>query len=73
MFNQGFYLVKLQLFELINLQECPNGSVNEDTFKEIYEKFFPYGSKHYYSIHIREVPLKFPYNSKILKKNFGVI
>ena len=26
-------------------QECPNGAVNEDTFKEIYEKFFPYGSK----------------------------
>ena len=26
-------------------QECPGGSVNEATFKEIYEKFFPYGSK----------------------------
>ena len=26
-------------------QECPNGEVNEDTFKEIFEKFFPYGSK----------------------------
>ena len=26
-------------------QECPNGAVNEDTFKEIYEKFFPHGSK----------------------------
>ena len=28
-------------------QECPNGAVNEDTFREIYEKFFPYGSKNY--------------------------
>ena len=26
-------------------QECPNGAVNEDTFKEIYEKFFPHGSE----------------------------
>ena len=28
-------------------QECPAGSVNEATFKEIYEKFFPYGSKYW--------------------------
>ena len=28
-----------------NEQECPNGEVNEDTFKEIFEKFFPYGSE----------------------------
>jgi len=27
-------------------QECPSGTVNEDTFKEIYEKFFPYGSEY---------------------------
>ena len=30
------------------LQECPAGSVNGDTFKEIYEKFFPHGSKYLY-------------------------
>ena len=28
-----------------NVQECPNGEVSEDTFKEIFEKFFPYGSE----------------------------
>ena len=28
-----------------NEQECPNGEVSEDTFKEIFEKFFPYGSE----------------------------
>ena len=30
---------------ICNEQECPNGEVNEDTFKEIFEKFFPYGSE----------------------------
>jgi len=33
-------------------QECPNGSVNEDTFKEIYEKFFPYGNATSYGHHV---------------------
>ena len=27
--------------------EFPGGSVNESTFKEIYEKFFPYGNKNW--------------------------
>jgi len=33
-------------------QECPNGAVNEDTFKEIYEKFFPYGNATSYAHHV---------------------
>jgi len=33
-------------------QECPTGSVNEDTFKEIYEKFFPYGNVTRYAHHV---------------------
>jgi len=33
-------------------QECPNGIVNEDTFKEIYEKFFPYGNVTSYAHHV---------------------
>ena len=31
-------------------QECPAGSVNEATFKEIYEKFFPYVSKYWLGV-----------------------
>lgn len=33
-------------------QECPAGAVNEDTFKEIYEKFFPYGNAACYAHHV---------------------
>jgi len=33
-------------------QECPGGSVNEDTFKELYEKFFPYGNATCYAHHV---------------------
>jgi len=33
-------------------QECPNGEVNEDTFKEIFEKFFPYGNVTSYAHHV---------------------
>merc|ERR1719342_1059585 len=33
-------------------QECPNGTVNEDTFKEIYENFFPYGNATSYAHHV---------------------
>lgn len=28
------------------LQECPEGVVCEDAFKDIYAKFFPHGSKY---------------------------
>jgi len=33
-------------------QECPGGEVNEDTFKEIYEKFFPQGNATCYAHHV---------------------
>ncbi|XP_023330477.1 Kv channel-interacting protein 1 isoform X1 [Eurytemora carolleeae] len=33
-------------------QECPGGAVNEDTFREIYEKFFPYGNAACYAHHV---------------------
>lgn len=33
-------------------QECPEGSVNEETFKEIYEKFFPLGNATSYAHHV---------------------
>jgi len=33
-------------------QECPNGEVSEDTFKEIFEKFFPYGNVSSYAHHV---------------------
>jgi len=33
-------------------QECPGGAVNEDTFKDIYEKFFPYGNATCYAHHV---------------------
>lgn len=36
-----FRLFRLQLFR----QECPEGVVHEDCFKDIYAKFFPHGSK----------------------------
>jgi hypothetical protein len=32
------------LFHL--LQECPEGVVHEDSFKDIYAKFFPHGSEY---------------------------
>ena len=45
--------IKIQKFMTIYsfFQECPGGSVNEATFKEIYEKFFPYGSKYCWKEH----------------------
>lgn len=33
-------------------QECPGGTVNEETFREIYEKFFPYGNATCYAHHL---------------------
>lgn len=30
----------------MQLQECPEGVVHEDCFKEIYAKFFPHGSEY---------------------------
>jgi len=33
-------------------QECPAGAVNESTFKEIYEKFFPQGNATCYAHHV---------------------
>jgi hypothetical protein len=30
---------------LFVLQECPEGLVHEDAFKDIYAKFFPHGSE----------------------------
>ena len=30
-------------------QECPNGIVNEETFKEVYEKIFPLGDASRYA------------------------
>ncbi len=38
-------------------QECPGGIVQEDTFKEIYAKFFPHGSRRHKSI--RETTVAF--------------
>ena len=47
------------LFELISgevrclyrafKQECPNGIVDEETFKEVYEKIFPLGDATHYA------------------------
>jgi hypothetical protein len=31
-------------------QECPGGIVQEETFKEIYAKFFPHGSKQSFTL-----------------------
>ncbi|XP_076051341.1 calsenilin-like isoform X2 [Oratosquilla oratoria] len=33
-------------------QECPEGVVQEDTFKEIYAKFFPHGNSSLYAHHV---------------------
>jgi hypothetical protein len=30
-------------------QECPNGIVDEETFKEVYEKIFPLGDATHYA------------------------
>ena len=30
---------------LFSCQECPDGIVHEENFREIYGKFFPHGSK----------------------------
>lgn len=45
----------------IALQECPEGIVHEDCFKDIYAKFFPHGSKCITKcaiIHIRKLQFK---------------
>ena len=42
-----------------HLQECPAGAVNEATFKEIYEKFFPQGSKCITVLLIPELIIKY--------------
>ncbi|XP_044176318.1 neuronal calcium sensor 1-like isoform X1 [Acropora muricata] len=35
--------------------ECPNGTVDKDTFKKIYAQFFPYGDSSLYAIHVFNV------------------
>lgn len=36
---------------LSDFQECPEGVVQEDCFKEIYAKFFPHGSEYMSNTH----------------------
>ncbi|CAM1320391.1 KCNIP4 (predicted) [Pycnogonum litorale] len=43
---------ELQLMYRGFKQECPNGLVNEDTFKGIYAQFFPQGDSSNYAHHI---------------------
>ncbi|KAL9983455.1 hypothetical protein ACROYT_G005630 [Oculina patagonica] len=35
--------------------ECPNGTVDKDTFKKIYAQFFPYGDSSLYANHVFNV------------------
>ena len=37
-------------FFISQFQECPDGIVQEDTFKDIYGKFFPHGSKNFITV-----------------------
>lgn len=39
------YVYKTKLLCYSCFQECPEGVVHEDCFKDIYAKFFPHGSK----------------------------
>lgn len=39
------YIAMLNVIFFILFQECPEGVVQEDCFKDIYAKFFPHGSK----------------------------
>ena len=50
----------------MGIQECPNGEVSEDTFKEIFEKFFPYGSE--FNL-FREKAQTFPFWFAVIRKN----
>lgn len=36
----------IKFFSLVLQQECPEGVVHEECFKDIYAKFFPHGSKY---------------------------
>nr|XP_043883571.1 Kv channel-interacting protein 2-like isoform X2 [Solea senegalensis] len=42
-------LVQLTNFNKMELQECPSGVVNEETFKSIYSQFFPQGDSSMYA------------------------
>ena len=47
------FLLYCNLKFLIFFQECPGGIVQEETFKEIYAKFFPHGSKYKMGLWVR--------------------
>lgn len=39
------FLIDMMMMMLSFPQECPSGVVNEETFKNIYSKFFPQGGQ----------------------------
>lgn len=41
-----YYRSRAAMALLALLQECPEGVVHEDSFKDIYAKFFPHGSEY---------------------------
>ena len=53
------FLLYCNLEFLIFFQECPGGIVQEETFKEIYAKFFPHGSKYKMGMWVRRFHSKY--------------
>lgn len=48
--KNNFAFLKYFLFVL---QECPEGVVLEEAFKDVYQKFFPHGSKYFFNTKIK--------------------
>ena len=52
--NTSNFLLRINLGEVRRLyrafkQECPTGIVDEETFKEVYDKIFPLGDSAHYA------------------------
>ncbi|XP_020623772.1 Kv channel-interacting protein 1-like [Orbicella faveolata] len=55
MSNTKFSRQELQRMYRGFKNECPNGTVDKDTFKKIYAQFFPYGDSSLYANHVFNV------------------
>lgn len=55
MSNTKFSREELQRMYRGFKNECPNGTVDKDTFKKIYAQFFPYGDSSLYANHVFNV------------------
>lgn len=58
---------------IILFQECPEGVVHEECFKDIYAKFFPHGSKYFFLFIVVDINAKKNRNNNVLNHRIMIV